>query len=93
MRTSSATWPWPTGSGEIAAAKRVEPAQLALAWVLHRGDDVVPIPGTTSRRHLEQNVAAAAIELDDDDLARLDEAAPKGITAGDRYPDMSSIER
>jgi aryl-alcohol dehydrogenase-like predicted oxidoreductase len=78
---------------EIAAAKRVEPAQLALAWVLHRGDDVVPIPGTTTRRHLEQNLAAAAIELDEQDLARLDQAAPKGITAGDRYPDMSPIER
>ena len=79
--------------GQIAAAKRVEPAQLALAWVLHRGDDVVPIPGTTGQGHLEQNVAAAAIELDDADLAQLDEAAPKGSTAGDRYADMSSIER
>jgi aryl-alcohol dehydrogenase-like predicted oxidoreductase len=78
---------------EIAAAKQVEPAQLALAWVLHRGDDVVPIPGTTSPRHVEQNLTAVAIELDDEDLARLDEAAPKGVTAGDRYPDMSSVER
>jgi aryl-alcohol dehydrogenase-like predicted oxidoreductase len=78
---------------EIAAAKQVEPAQLALAWVLHRGHDVVPIPGTTSPRHVEQNLTAVAIDLDDEDLARLDEAAPKGVTAGDRYPDMSSVER
>jgi aryl-alcohol dehydrogenase-like predicted oxidoreductase len=78
---------------EIAASKRVEPGQLALAWVLHRGDDVVAIPGTTSPRHLEQNLAAAEIALDEDDLARLDEAAPRGIAAGDRYPNLSSVER
>jgi aryl-alcohol dehydrogenase-like predicted oxidoreductase len=77
---------------EIAARKRVEPGQLALAWVLSRGDDIVPIPGTGSRAHLEQNLAAAAIELSDDDLARLGRAAPIGITAGDRYPDMTSVE-
>jgi aryl-alcohol dehydrogenase-like predicted oxidoreductase len=77
---------------EIAADKGVEPAQLALAWVLHRGDDVVPIPGTGRREHLELNLAAVEIELDDEDLARLDQAAPSGITAGDRYPDMSSVE-
>jgi aryl-alcohol dehydrogenase-like predicted oxidoreductase len=79
--------------GEIAVEKGVEPGQLALAWVLHRGDDVVPIPGTARRAHLEQNLAAAEIELGTDDLGRLDEAAPKGITAGDRYPNMSSIDR
>jgi aryl-alcohol dehydrogenase-like predicted oxidoreductase len=77
---------------EIAARKRVEPGQLALAWVLSRGDDIVPIPGTGRRGHLEQNLAAAAIELSDDDLAHLDRAAPIGITAGDRYPDMTSVE-
>jgi aryl-alcohol dehydrogenase-like predicted oxidoreductase len=77
---------------EIAADKGVEPGQLALAWVLHRGDDVVPIPGTGRKEHLEQNLAAAEIDLDDEDLARLDTAAPSGITAGDRYPDMSSVE-
>jgi aryl-alcohol dehydrogenase-like predicted oxidoreductase len=77
---------------EIAARKRIEPGQLALAWVLSRGDDIVPIPGTGRRGHLEQNLAAAEIELSDDDLARLDRAAPIGITAGDRYPDMTSVE-
>jgi aryl-alcohol dehydrogenase-like predicted oxidoreductase len=77
---------------EIAADKGVEPGQLALAWVLDRGDDVVPIPGTARREHLEQNLAAGEIELDDEDLARLDQAAPRGIAAGDRYPDMSLVE-
>ena len=77
---------------EIAEEKGVTPGQLALAWVLSRGDDIVPIPGTTKRENLEQNVAAAEIELSDDDLARLEEAAPKGATAGDRYPDMSTID-
>jgi len=76
----------------IAAEKGVTVGQLALAWVLHRGDDVVPIPGTKRRRYLEENVAAAAIELSADDLRRLDEAMPAGATAGDRYPDMSSID-
>jgi aryl-alcohol dehydrogenase-like predicted oxidoreductase len=76
----------------LAAAKAVEPGQLALAWVLHRGSEVVPIPGTARREHLEQNVAATEIELDDSELARLDEAAPIDATAGDRYADMSSVE-
>ncbi len=70
---------------EVAAEKGVEPGQLALAWVLAQGDDVVPIPGTTHREHLEQNVAALEVELSDDDLARIDEAAPLGATAGERY--------
>lgn len=78
---------------EIAVDKGVEPGQLALAWVLHRGDDIVPIPGTSRRAHLEQNLAAAQIELGAEELARLDEAAPRGFTAGDRYPNMSSIDR
>jgi aryl-alcohol dehydrogenase-like predicted oxidoreductase len=60
--------------------------------VLAQGDDVVPIPGTTRVQHLEENVAAAEIELSDEDLARLDEVAPKGAAAGDRYADMSSID-
>jgi aryl-alcohol dehydrogenase-like predicted oxidoreductase len=77
----------------IAAEKGVTPGQLALAWVLHRGDDVVAIPGTTRRVHLEENVAATELKLDDGDLARLDEAAPRGFAAGDRYPSMSLIER
>ncbi len=76
---------------EIADQKGVTPGQLALAWVLAQGDDVVPIPGTKRRRYLEENVAATEIALSDDDLARLDAAAPVGAAAGDRYPDMSSI--
>jgi aryl-alcohol dehydrogenase-like predicted oxidoreductase len=76
---------------EVAAEKGITPAQLALAWVLAQGDDVVPIPGTKRVRYLEQNAAAAAVALTDDDLRRLDEAFPKGATAGDRYPDMTRV--
>jgi aryl-alcohol dehydrogenase-like predicted oxidoreductase len=77
---------------QIADDKGVSPAQLALAWVLHRGADIVPIPGTKKRRYLEENVAAADVSLDADDLARLDEALPAGTTAGQRYADMGSID-
>jgi aryl-alcohol dehydrogenase-like predicted oxidoreductase len=77
---------------EIAEEKGVTAAQLALAWVHSRGEDVVPIPGTKRRRYLEENVAATEIELSDEDLRRIDEAAPPGVTAGDRYPDMSTVE-
>ncbi|MGZ7080361.1 MAG: aldo/keto reductase [Thermoanaerobaculia bacterium] len=76
---------------EIAAEKGVTPAQLALAWLLTRGDDIVPIPGSRSLKHLEENVAAAGIEMSADDLARIDEAAPAGAAVGDRYPDMSRV--
>ena len=78
--------------GAVAAEKSVTPGQLALAWVLHRGEDIVPIPGTTRRTHLEDNLAAADIRLSEDDVARLDTAVPPGVTAGQRYPDMSLIE-
>jgi aryl-alcohol dehydrogenase-like predicted oxidoreductase len=78
---------------EIAAEKDCSPGQLALAWVLARGDDVVPIPGTKRRSYLQENVEASEISLDEEDLARIDEAAPAGSAAGDRYPDMSSIGR
>jgi aryl-alcohol dehydrogenase-like predicted oxidoreductase len=77
---------------EIAQEKDVTPAQIALAWVHHQGEDVVPIPGTKRRSYLEQNVAATEIELGEDDLRRLADAAPPGETAGDRYPDMSRVE-
>jgi aryl-alcohol dehydrogenase-like predicted oxidoreductase len=70
---------------EIAAEKGAKPSQLALAWVLAQGMDVAPIPGTTTRAHLEENVAATAIVLTKEDLARIDRAAPKGVAAGDRY--------
>jgi aryl-alcohol dehydrogenase-like predicted oxidoreductase len=76
----------------IAEEKRVTPAQLALAWVMAQGDDVVPLPGTTKVQNLEENVAAMDIQLTDDDLERLDTAAPKGAVAGDRYPDMSTVD-
>ena len=76
---------------EIAAEKGVTASQLALAWVLHQGDDVVPIPGTKRVRHLEANVAAAGIQLTEEDLSRIDATAPAGGTAGDRYPDMSTV--
>ena len=78
---------------EIADEKGCTPGQLALAWVLAQGDDIVPIPGTKRREYLEENVAAVEVELTEDDLRRIDEAAPVGATAGDRYPDMSSIDR
>ena len=78
---------------ELASEKSCTPAQLALAWVLSRGDDVVPIPGTKRRTYLEQNAAASEIKLTEDELRELDEAFPPGAAAGDRYADMSSIGR
>jgi aryl-alcohol dehydrogenase-like predicted oxidoreductase len=78
---------------EIAADYGVSSAQLALAWVIHQGDDIVPIPGTKRVAHLEENLAASEIRLDDDELRRLDEVAPPGAAVGDRYPDMSQVNR
>jgi aryl-alcohol dehydrogenase-like predicted oxidoreductase len=78
---------------EIAAKKKALPAQLALAWLLAKGEDVVPIPGTKSRTYLEENAKAVDIALSPEDLRWLDEAAPKGTTAGNRYPDMSTVNR
>ncbi|MDQ3649925.1 MAG: aldo/keto reductase [Acidobacteriota bacterium] len=72
--------------GEMAAEKGYQPAQFALAWVLSRGEEIVPIPGTKRRKYLEENVEALDIELTADDLRRLDELAPRGVVAGDRYP-------
>jgi len=78
---------------EIAAEKGVSPAQLAIAWVLARGDDLVPIPGTKRRTYLEQNAAAVDVELTDDDLARIDAELPDA--AGDRYDaaGMATVNR
>jgi aryl-alcohol dehydrogenase-like predicted oxidoreductase len=76
---------------EIAAEKDVTAGQLALAWVLAQGDDLVPIPGTKRRSYLEENVAAVEVELSEEDLRRLDEAAPRGAAVGDRYADMSPV--
>ena len=78
---------------ELAAEKAVTPAQLALAWVLAQGDDVVPIPGTTRVGHLEENVAALGVELTADELAELESVFPAGAAAGDRYSDMSTVNR
>ncbi len=75
----------------LAAAKGVTPAQLALAWVLAQGQDIVPIPGTKRRTYLEQNVAAVALGLTSEDVRRIDEAVPKGAAAGPRYADMSRV--
>ena len=77
----------------LAEPLGVTSAQLALAWVLRAGDDVVPIPGTKRRRWLEQNVAAADLELDEETVAALEAAFPPGVAVGDRYADMSGIDR
>ena len=77
--------------GELAAARGVTSAQLALAWVMSRGKTVVPIPGTRRVAHLEDNVAALDFALTGDELTALEEVAPVGVAAGDRYPDMSAV--
>jgi aryl-alcohol dehydrogenase-like predicted oxidoreductase/predicted PhzF superfamily epimerase YddE/YHI9 len=79
------------GLDEIASEKGVKTAQLALAWVLRRRDFIVPIPGTKRVEYLEDNAAAAEIELTGEDLERIAELAPPGQTAGERYRDMSSV--
>jgi aryl-alcohol dehydrogenase-like predicted oxidoreductase len=78
---------------EIADEKGRTPGQIALAWLLTRGEDIVPIPGTKRVRYLEENAEAADVELNDEELERLEQAFPKGAAAGERYPDMSSIDR
>ena len=79
---------------EIAGDVGCSPVQLALAWLLHQGDDVVPIPGTKRVKYLEENAAAADVRLSDEQLAALDAAVPVGAVAGDRYPadSMRSVE-
>ena len=72
---------------QIAATKRCTPSQLALAWTLAQGDDVVPIPGTKRRKYLEENLAAVDLALSAAELARIDEVSPKGAAAGQRYPE------
>jgi aryl-alcohol dehydrogenase-like predicted oxidoreductase len=71
---------------EIAAARGASMAQVALAWLLAQGDDVVPIPGTRSASHLEENIAAAGLELSAEEVATLSRALPPGVAAGERYP-------
>jgi aryl-alcohol dehydrogenase-like predicted oxidoreductase len=77
----------------IAQEKGATPSQLALAWLLAQGDDIVPIPGTKRRQYLEENVGATEITLTADELKRIDAVAPKGVAAGDRYSDMSTVHR
>jgi aryl-alcohol dehydrogenase-like predicted oxidoreductase len=77
--------------GELAKARRVSIAQLALSWVLAQGTDIVPIPGTKTRGRLEENLAAVELRLTSDELAILDQLAPPGCVQGDRYPDMSGV--
>jgi aryl-alcohol dehydrogenase-like predicted oxidoreductase len=80
---------------EMAEQKGAAPGQVALAWLLHKGDDIVPIPGTKRRRFLEENVAAAALVLSADEIERLDAALPPGSTAGPRYNErmMAYVDR
>jgi aryl-alcohol dehydrogenase-like predicted oxidoreductase len=80
---------------EVADEKGVTPGQLALAWLLAQGNDIVPIPGTKRRKYLEENVGAADVELTEEDLARIEEAMPRGSAAGERYSEqmMRSVGR
>jgi aryl-alcohol dehydrogenase-like predicted oxidoreductase len=80
---------------EMAAEKGCTPAQLALAWVLAQGKDIVPIPGTKRRKYLEENIAALDVEITQEDLKRIDEIAPKGVATGLRYPEagMATVNR
>ena len=80
---------------QLSAEKNCQPAQLALAWVLAQGNDIVPIPGTKRRKYLEENIGALDIELTAEDLRRIEEAAPKGVAAGSRYPEaaMAAVNR
>ena len=77
----------------IAQEKGVTPAQLALAWLLAQGDDIVPIPGTKRRSYMEENAAAVEIVLSQAELDRIDAVAPQGVAAGDRYANMSTVNR
>ncbi len=83
------------GVEKLSAEKGCTPAQVALAWVLAQGTDIVPIPGTKRRRYLEENLGAAAIALSPDDLQRLAQALPPGVSAGSRYPAaaLSTVHR
>ena len=80
---------------EIASEKNVTPGQLALAWLLHQGEDIVPIPGTKRREYLEENAAASGIGLTEEDLSRIEEVAPAGAAAGERYDEagMHTVNR
>jgi aryl-alcohol dehydrogenase-like predicted oxidoreductase len=70
---------------EVADGKGITPGQLALAWLLAQGDDIVPIPGTKRRKYLEDNAGATDVTLTEEDLASIEEAMPRGSAAGERY--------
>jgi aryl-alcohol dehydrogenase-like predicted oxidoreductase len=76
---------------QLAAERGVTAAQLALAWLLHRGGNVVPIPGTKKPSRVEENAAAADIELSTEEVAHLDEAVPRGAVKGQRHWDMAAV--
>ena len=78
---------------DMAAERSCTPAQLAIAWLLSQGEDIVPIPGTAELGHLEQNMAAAALQLSETEVRELGEAFPPGIASGDRFADMSLLNR
>lgn len=78
---------------QLAEEKHCTPGQLALAWVLAQGKEIVPIPGTTKIEHLKENISAVEIQLSEEDLEQLDKIVPKGITAGNRYADMTTVNR
>lgn len=82
-----------TPVAEIAQQLRVTPAQVALAWVLAQGEDIIPIPGTKRRAYLDLNVAAVDIHLSPEQLQRLSDALPRDVAAGQRYGDMSTVNR
>jgi aryl-alcohol dehydrogenase-like predicted oxidoreductase len=80
---------------QLAQAKGCTAAQLALAWVLAQGNDIVPIPGTKRRKYLEENLGALDVNLNDSDLRRIDQALPRGAATGARYapPQMAAVNR
>ncbi|HVT02884.1 MAG TPA: aldo/keto reductase [Thermoanaerobaculia bacterium] len=78
---------------DLAGEKKIKPSQLALAWLLRQGNDILPIPGTKHIALLEENAAAVKVKLTQDDLRRIEEVAPVGVATGDRYPDMSTVNR
>jgi aryl-alcohol dehydrogenase-like predicted oxidoreductase len=80
-----------TRVGEIAAERNVTPAQLALAWLMAQGNEVIPIPSNKTRAHLEENIKAVEIKLSKEDLARLDQVFPQGAAAGPRTKDMHRV--
>lgn len=76
---------------EIANEKNCQPSQLALAWLLAQGEDIVPIPGTKRIKYLEENIAALQVELTESDISRINQVSPFGVALGDRYPDMRGV--